>query len=158
MTSPVFQSLSFPLGEPMCLPMTDGVLHEIGDGHTGLSAGTGGIQTYAAELALRFHASLEDFVVVAPGVEGAAAWDRKVPYRVVRVGTSSDHVPVTAVAALAKLGRQGFDSVFHTQWQTVIATKISREARWSEHDIFSCPWSRTPPRAAENIETSSGCF
>ena len=57
----------------------------------------GGIQTYAAELALRFHASLEDFVVVAPGVEGAAAWDRKVPYRVVRVGTSSDHVPVTAV-------------------------------------------------------------
>ena len=85
----------------------------------------GGIQTYAAELALRFHASLEDFVVVAPGVEGAAAWDSQVPYRVVRVGTSSDHVPVTAVAALAKLGREGFDSVFHTQWQTVIATKTA---------------------------------
>lgn len=85
----------------------------------------GGIQTYAAELALRFHQSLDDFVVVAPEVEGAGAWDASVPYRVVRVGRSSDHVPVTAIPALIALGREGFDTAFHTQWQTVIATKTA---------------------------------
>ena len=47
----------------------DGVLYEIGDGHQTFRRYRG-IQIYAAELALRFHASLEDFVVVAPGVEG----------------------------------------------------------------------------------------
>jgi len=83
----------------------------------------GGIQTYSAELALRFHDSLDDFVVIAPCVEGSESWDASVPYRVIRVGRSSDHVPVTAIPALIMLGREGFDAVFHTQWQTVVATK-----------------------------------
>ena len=138
--------------------MTDGVLHEIGDGHSGLSAGTGGIQTYAAELALRFHASLEDFVVVAPGVEGAAAWDRKVPYRVVRVGTSSDHVPVTAVAALAKLGHEGFDSVFHTQWQTVIATKQPRSLAAQVQLFLAAHGRELLLEPLKHFKASPGCF
>ena len=86
----------------------------------------GGIQTYSAELALRFHRSLSEFAVVAPGVEGAEDWDRSVPYRVIRVGRSSDHVPLTAIPALVRLGREGFDTVFHTQWQTVAATVFAR--------------------------------
>lgn len=86
----------------------------------------GGIQTYSAELASRFHQSYSKFVVIAPGVDGAEVWDRDVPYDVIRVGSSSDHVPVTAIPALARLGRQGYDAVFHTQWQTVAATVCAR--------------------------------
>ena len=86
----------------------------------------GGIQTYAAELALRFHHSMDDFAVIAPNVEGSESWDQSVPYRVIRVGKSSDHVPVTAISALVKLGRQGFSAAFHTQWQTVTATKSAQ--------------------------------
>jgi len=87
---------------------------------------TGGIQTYAAELAVRFHHSEEDFVVVAPGANGCDEWDAGVPYRVLRVGRSTDAVPVSAIPTLSRLGREGFDTVFHTQWQTVIATVSAR--------------------------------
>ena len=91
----------------------------------------GGIQTYAAELALRFHHSMDDFAVIAPNVEGSESWDQSVPYRVIRVGKSSDHVPVTAISALVKLGRQGFSAAFHTQWQTVTATKSAQPVSYT---------------------------
>ena len=55
----------------------------------------GGIQTYAAELALRFHHSMDEFAVIAPNVEGSESWDQSVPYRVIRVGKSPEHDPMT---------------------------------------------------------------
>ena len=137
MTSPVFQSLSFPLGEPLCFALTDGVLHEIGDGHSDFPPVPGVSRPTRRSWRFVFMHRLKTLSLWHLAWKGQQLG--KVPYRVVRVGTSSDHVPVTAVAALVKLGRR-FDSVFHTQWQTVIATKNCREARWSEHDIFSRPW------------------
>jgi phosphatidylinositol alpha-1,6-mannosyltransferase len=119
---------------------------------------TGGIQTYAAELAARFHRSEEDFVVIAPGAEGDRSWDDAAPYRVVRVGRSTDIVPLSAIPTLSRLGREGFDTVFHTQWQTVIATVSARRLGGPERLFLAAHGRELLLRPVERLPAMQGAY
>lgn len=79
---------------------------------------TGGIQTYAAQLAMRFAKRAEQFSVVAPATKGASAFDRHFPCPVVRVRGSND---AFAAHVVPELLRSRHAVTFHTQWPSALA-------------------------------------
>lgn len=83
----------------------------------------GGIQTWAHELAKRFHESCDHFGVVAPKKPGCVAIDRNVPYPVHRVVGSTNTMPILATGTILSATRNYFyDTVLHAQWQTMTAS------------------------------------
>jgi phosphatidylinositol alpha-1,6-mannosyltransferase len=77
----------------------------------------GGIQTYAYELAKRFAARCEDFVVLAPGPPGGAPGDAGLPFEVRRVAGPADQFTLRAAFPVRRLVRERrLDTVFAAQW------------------------------------------
>lgn len=87
----------------------------------------GGTQTYAYELARRLAGRCADFAVVAPQRPGDTAVDATLPFEVVRVRASYDALSIKALGPVLRLARQrGFDTAYHVQWPTAIATLLAR--------------------------------
>jgi len=112
----------------------------------------GGIQTYALELARRLAPRLEAFAVIAPAVEGAAAVDRELPFRVLRSG-SSDTLIAAAAPLLAELAlADGFAHTLHAQWSTTPAALALRAAGRVRkvatvvhgRELLLAPWRSAP--------------
>lgn len=83
---------------------------------------TGGVQTYALELARRFARRADVFSVLAPSAWGQKRIDHEQPFVVHRTITTSDAMPFTSVGTIASLLRSGgYDTVFCAQWQTAAA-------------------------------------
>jgi len=66
----------------------------------------GGIQTYAASLADVFAEGCDAFEVMAPAQEGQESLDAGLPYRVHRVGTSSNWMRLKGIPSLLKVARE----------------------------------------------------
>lgn len=89
----------------------------------------GGIQTYSLELATRFAQRCAWFGVLAPRSAGCEAFDRSLPFEVVRVPGSSDAMPALAAAVFARLVRQHRISLsFHSQWQTAPMAALAKRS------------------------------
>lgn len=88
----------------------------------------GGIQTYALELARRLATRLEGFAVVAPAVDGAAAVDGELPFRVLRSGSSDTLIAAAAPLVAELVLAEGFDHVLHAQWSTAPVALALRAA------------------------------
>jgi phosphatidylinositol alpha-1,6-mannosyltransferase len=87
----------------------------------------GGTQTYAYELARRLARRCADFAVLAPHRPGDAAVDATLPFDVVRIRASYDTLSIKALGPVLRLARQRrFDTAFHVQWPTAIATLLAR--------------------------------
>ncbi len=82
---------------------------------------TGGIQTYSAELGLRFAQACERFEMVAPADAGHAQVDASLPYRVHRLDVPSDRMVLATMQYARRISAAGFDAVFHAQWYTLPA-------------------------------------
>jgi len=86
----------------------------------------GGVQTYSYELANQLAPRCEAFVVLAPWRAGGRAFDRGLPYRVVRAPAPFDNqafsgmVPVSLVAR-----RHRLDTAFATHWSAAYAAMRS---------------------------------
>jgi phosphatidylinositol alpha-1,6-mannosyltransferase len=90
---------------------------------------TGGIETYACELATRLAPHCESLEVVCPDAPGASAIDARLPFAVKRIKASSDALPVAAAPHLTRLVEQGgIDVLFHVQWQTAPVGALLRKA------------------------------
>jgi phosphatidylinositol alpha-1,6-mannosyltransferase len=90
---------------------------------------TGGIETYACELAARLLPHCEQLEVVCPDAPGAAAIDARLPFRVQRIASSSNALPARAAPHIVRsVERDGFDVVFHTQWQTAPVGALLRRS------------------------------
>ncbi|WP_440998694.1 glycosyltransferase family 4 protein [Fodinibius sp. SL11] len=89
---------------------------------------TGGIETYSFELAKRFNGHVEKFGVIAPSHPKASVIDNSVPFEVFRVPIKDSLLPLAApVVLLQVIGNNRFDTVFHAQWQTVIASILTKK-------------------------------
>lgn len=87
----------------------------------------GGTQTYAYELSRRLADRCDDFAVLAPQRPGDEAVDATLPFEVVRVQASYNTLSIKALAPVLQLTQQrGFDTAFHVQWPTAIATLLAR--------------------------------
>lgn len=87
----------------------------------------GGIQTYAAELASRLARRCDRFAVLAPTRPGSREVDQALDYPVHRLPARPDLLPLAALPALPFIARRGqFEVAFHAQWQTAIASLLSR--------------------------------
>jgi phosphatidylinositol alpha-1,6-mannosyltransferase len=90
---------------------------------------TGGIQTYAAELAERLQHRVQAFEVLCPGDHRS---DRRVArgYAVQRVPGGPELFPAASAGFIAeRVLRRGFDVAFHTQWQSLPASALLRSSR-----------------------------
>ncbi len=98
---------------------------------------TGGIETYSFELAKRFQNNVNKFGVVAPSHPHASVTDSEMPFEVVRVSIKDSLLPVVAPIVLLNLiGNGRFDTVLHAQWQTVIASIITKKLIGYPKKIF----------------------
>ncbi|MEM9189174.1 MAG: glycosyltransferase family 4 protein [Myxococcota bacterium] len=91
----------------------------------------GGIQTYGYELARRLHPRCDALTVVAPGSQGARAFDRTLPFRVHRVPAIGDDLALTGalpIATLARLGR--FETVFAGHWASAHGALRAGHSGW----------------------------
>ncbi len=89
--------------------------------------GTGGIQTYAAELAARLSLRCAHFAVLAPALPGAAAFDATCEYPVHRLPGSPDLFPMSSLVSLPRLARrERIDVVFCVQWQPAASALVAR--------------------------------
>lgn len=88
---------------------------------------TGGIQTYASELAARFATRLDAFAVVAPQHPEAEAFDRQAPYPVYRSRLPSDLLVLSPLVRRA-VRDTGATATLHAQWQTALAALRLRRA------------------------------
>jgi phosphatidyl-myo-inositol dimannoside synthase len=87
----------------------------------------GGIETYAFELAQRLARRARCFVLLAPDAPGARAFDRGLPFEVVRVPGSSATMPVASIPVLLTLLRAGgFTLALHAQWSTALGSWLAR--------------------------------
>jgi phosphatidylinositol alpha-1,6-mannosyltransferase len=90
---------------------------------------TGGIETYACELAARLAPHCESLEMVCPDAPGSAAVDARLPFAVKRIKASTDTLPVAAAPHLTRLVEQGgIDVLFHVQWQTAPVGALLRKA------------------------------
>ncbi len=89
---------------------------------------TGGIETYSYELAKRFQNGVEDFAVIAPSHPQASVLDSNMPFKVLRIPVKDSLLPVFApLAMLDLIGNSRFDVVLHAQWQTAIASVLTKK-------------------------------
>ena len=87
----------------------------------------GGTQTYSYELAYWMSQWCNDFVVVAPTVPGCGMTDAALPFEVIRLPCSYNQLGVKAGKLLIDIARKReFDSVFHVQWSTLMASVYAR--------------------------------
>lgn len=104
---------------------------------------TGGIETYCFELAKRWNKSLSFFQVVAPSHKDAKKRDDKLPYPVRRIKSKDSLLPISATLPMLSLMKTNqFDSVFHAQWQTLLASVISRKITGYPKQIFVAAHAR----------------
>lgn len=90
---------------------------------------TGGIQTYAAELATRFAARLDAFAVVAPQHPDAETFDRQAPYPVYRSRLPGDLLVLSPLVRRAVRETEA-TATLHAQWQTALpALRLRRTGR-----------------------------
>jgi phosphatidylinositol alpha-1,6-mannosyltransferase len=80
---------------------------------------TGGIETYACELAAQLVPHCESLEMVCPEAPGSRAIDARLPFAVKRIRASTDTLPVAAAPYLTRRVEQdAIDVLFHVQWQT----------------------------------------
>lgn len=95
---------------------------------------TGGIETYSFELAKRFITSVEFFAVIAPTHEDAGEFDRTLSFPVYRIPVKNSLLPLVApFCVFYYMFKNKFDTALHTQWQTSVATVLSRKAGYPKH-------------------------
>lgn len=98
---------------------------------------TGGIETYSLELGKRFYQHVEKFAVIAPSHPEASMTDSSLPYKVWRLPIKDSLLPLVAPIGLLKImGNSRFDTVFHAQWQTAIASVLTRKLTGYPKKIF----------------------
>lgn len=89
---------------------------------------TGGIETYSFELAKRFYTNVKKFGVIAPSHPRAKEIDNNVRFPVFRIPVKDSLLPFVApIALLDVIGNSSFDVVLHAQWQTAIASVLTRK-------------------------------
>jgi phosphatidylinositol alpha-1,6-mannosyltransferase len=104
---------------------------------------TGGIETYSFELAKRFQKHVTKFAVIAPTHPKASAIDVSMPFEVFRLPVKDSLLPLAAPIGLLKvMGDAPFDTVFHAQWQTVIASVLTRKLIGYPKNIFVAAHAR----------------
>lgn len=95
---------------------------------------TGGIETYSFELAKRFRRSVEFFAVIAPTHEDADDFDRNLSFPVYRIPVKNSLLPLIApFCVFYYMFKNKFDTALHTQWQTSIASVMSRKGGYPKH-------------------------
>lgn len=88
---------------------------------------TGGIQTYAIELANRLARKCKNFIVIAPDKPFAWQLDRTLPYPVHRIPTKNTLLGLKAIPEAPLIFQKyNIKKVFHTQWQTLPLSIFSR--------------------------------
>jgi len=88
----------------------------------------GGIPSYCYELGKRFASHCDSFTVIAPAMEGADAIDKLLPFRVIRIKSSNILLGFALIPKLRGILKQlEADIVFHAQWNTLIASLITRQ-------------------------------
>ncbi len=81
---------------------------------------TGGIQTYAYELAQRLAPRCEDFVLIAPDKPDAQKVDNQLDFEVFRVKTPNTLLGTMGLSRVVRfLKKRKIDHLFHAQWQTL---------------------------------------
>ena len=89
---------------------------------------TGGIETYSFELAKRFYESVEQFAVIAPSHSKSKVLDPSLSFPVYRIPVKNSLLPLAApFPVMYHAVSQKFDTVFHSQWQTVGASIFSKK-------------------------------
>lgn len=87
----------------------------------------GGIQTYSWELARELSRRTKELEVIAPHQSGADAVDQRVEFRVTRLPVRPDLLPFPALFSVVRHSRRFRPHVVvHAQWQTVLASLLSR--------------------------------
>jgi len=88
---------------------------------------TGGIETYAFELAPRLAERCDDFLLVVPSRPGDEQVDAKLKYPVQRLAIRPDLLTLRAIPYLVRLSQtKRFDAAFHLQWPTVFSSLVAR--------------------------------
>ncbi|AXJ01902.1 phosphatidylinositol alpha-1,6-mannosyltransferase [Cyclonatronum proteinivorum] len=91
--------------------------------------GFGGINTYSAELCVRFAEYFGRLTVVAPYQPGCEAWDEMQPYNVVRIKCKSAFLGWVVKSRIPKLLEEVQpDILFHAQWTSLAAAKKARKS------------------------------
>jgi len=89
---------------------------------------TGGIQTYAYELAQRLAPRCEDFVLIAPDKPDAQVVDRQLDFDVFRVKTRNTLLGTLGARRVVRfLKKRKIDHLFHAQWQTLPIATLARK-------------------------------
>jgi len=87
----------------------------------------GGIQTYSWEVAGRLATQIRELTVVAPRHPGAASIDQTAPFPIRRLPGRPDLLPLSLLPAVPVWAwKKSIDVAFHTQWQTLAASILSR--------------------------------
>ncbi len=104
---------------------------------------TGGIETYANELAKRLAQWCDDFTVYAPGVDGAGHDDQLFDFAVKRFGRFNSLLNFSLLPFLPnEVYRKNIEVCFHTQWQTVISSIFARQISGYPKKIFTAAHAR----------------
>ena len=104
---------------------------------------TGGIETYSFELAKRFQGNVEEFGVIAPSHLRAMVTDSDMPFKVFRIPVKDSLLPAVAPMALLNvIGNSRFDTVLHAQWQSVIASVLTKKLIGYPKNIYVAAHAR----------------
>jgi phosphatidylinositol alpha-1,6-mannosyltransferase len=88
---------------------------------------SGGIQTYAYEISRRLAERCSLFTAIVPKRIAGEKMDREIPGKILRLPVRPDMLPLAAIPVLPFLAAEGrFQVALHTQWQTAVASLISR--------------------------------
>ncbi|MGK0388349.1 MAG: phosphatidylinositol alpha-1,6-mannosyltransferase [Maribacter sp.] len=89
---------------------------------------TGGIQTYSLEVASRMYEWCDDFVLIAPDKHRAKELDKKLPFDICRINSPNSLLGLLSIPkVLLLLEKRKIDHIFHTQWQTLLLSKIAKQ-------------------------------
>lgn len=81
---------------------------------------TGGIQTYAMELAKRFQSQCDLFYLIAPKIEGSYESDKYLSFKIKRIQSTEPFLGWKSLPSLPPLlKKNNIDTIFHTQWTTL---------------------------------------
>lgn len=80
---------------------------------------TGGIQTYAFELAKQLYPICEEFLLIAPAKPDHQNIDKSLPFRVIRITASNTLLGYKLIPKLKKIiNEYKIEHTLHAQWQT----------------------------------------